>query len=111
MSGRDSKDLERIFDELVACSRLHFANEEQFLDQAGYSGAVAHKQEHEKKIKQILVLQVRFSDAKESAGYLEVLDQLKDWLFVHIESSDKEFMAHLKATGVDSILAAWDEPK
>ena len=111
MSGRDSKVLEQIFDELIACSRLHFANEEQFLDQAGYSGAVAHRQEHEKKIEQILVLQVRFSDAKGSAGYIEVLDQLKEWLFKHIENSDKAFMAHLKTTGVDSILATWDEPK
>jgi hemerythrin-like metal-binding protein len=111
MAGRDSKDLERILNELVAYSRLHFANEEHFLAEAGYSGAAAHKQEHEQKIKQILVLQARFLSAKESADYLEVLDQLKHWLFSHIEHSDKEFVAHLKATGVDSTLATWDEPK
>jgi hemerythrin-like metal-binding protein len=111
MAGRDSKDLERIFDELVACSRLHFANEEHFLTDAGYSGAAAHMQEHEQKVLQILTLQARFSSAKESADYLEVLDLLKYWLFSHIEHSDKEFVAHLKATGVDSILAAWNEPE
>jgi hemerythrin len=54
---------------------------------------------------------VRFQIAKESTDYLEVLDQLKDWLFMHMEHSDKEFVAHLKATGVESILAAWNEPK
>ena len=111
MAGRNSKDLERIFDELVACSRLHFANEEHFLTDAGYSGAAAHMQEHEQKVLQILTLQARFSSAKESADYLEVLDLLKYWLFSHIEHSDKEFVAHLKATGVDSILAAWNEPE
>jgi len=111
MAGRDSKDLERIFDELVACSRLHFANEEHFLTDAGYSGASAHIQEHEQKVLQILTLQARFLGAKESADYLEVLDLLKYWLFTHMERSDKEFVAHLKATGVDSILATWDEPK
>jgi hemerythrin-like metal-binding protein len=111
MAGRDSKDLERVFDELVACSRLHFAHEEHLLAEAGYSGAAAHKQEHDQKVHQILTLQARFLGAKESADYLEVLDLLKYWLFTHMERSDKEFVAHLKATGVDSILATWDEPK
>jgi hypothetical protein len=56
-------------------------------------------------------LQSHFKSAKESADYLEVLDQLKDWLFAHTEGADKEFAGHLKAAGVDSILAAWNEPK
>jgi len=111
MAGRNSKDLERIFDELVASSRLHFAHEEHLLAEAGYSGAAAHRQEHDQKVQQILTLHARFSSAKESADYLEVLDLLKYWLFTHMERSDKEFVAHLKATGVDSILAAWNEPE
>jgi hemerythrin len=110
MAGRDREELERIFDELVENTRLHFAHEERLLAEAGYNGAAAHKQEHEHKIKQVLNLQARFRGANESAADLEVLDQLKDWLFLHLEHSDKEFVAHLKATGVDSILAAWSEP-
>jgi hemerythrin-like metal-binding protein len=110
MAGRDREELERIFDELVDDTRLHFSHEEQLLAEAGYSGAAAHKQEHEQKIKQVLGLQARFRSSNESAADLEVLDQLKDWLFLHMEHSDKEFVAHLKATGVDSILAAWNEP-
>jgi hemerythrin len=110
MAGRDSKALERIFDELVAYSRVHFAHEERILTEAGYSGAATHKTEHEQKVAQILKLQARFLGARVSAEYLEVLDQLKDWLFMHMEHSDKEFVAHIKATGVDSILATWNEP-
>ena len=111
MAGRDSKELNHIFDELVAYTRVHFAHEERILAEAGYSGAAAHKQEHEKKVENVLKLQARFQGARESADYLEVLDQLKEWLFTHMESSDKEFVAHLKASGVDSILAGWHEPK
>jgi hemerythrin len=111
MAGRNSKDLERIFNELVAYSRVHFAHEERILAEAGYSGAEAHKLEHEQKIKLLLTLHARFQMAKESADYLEILDQLKKWLFTHMERSDKEFVAHLKATGVESILAGWNEPK
>jgi hemerythrin len=111
MAGRDSKALEHIFDELIACSRVHFAHEERILAEAGYSGAEAHKKEHEQKINLLLTLQARFQIAKESADYLEVLDMLKNWLFTHMESSDKKFVAHLKASGIDSILAGWTEPK
>jgi hemerythrin-like metal-binding protein len=111
MAGRDSKALEHIFDELIACARVHFANEERLLDETGYSGAAEHKQDHEQKIKLLLTLQARFQIAKESADYLEVLDQLKEWLFAHTKGIDKEFVAHLKASGVDSILATWHEPK
>jgi len=111
MAGRDSKDLERIFDELIAYSRVHFAHEERILAEAGYSGAAAHKQEHEQKIKLLLTLQALFQIAKESADYLDIMDQLKEWLFMHMERSDKQFVAHLKATGVDAILAGWDEPE
>ena len=111
MAGRDSKDLERIFDELIASARVHFAQEERILAEAGYSGAEAHKLEHEQKIKLLLTLQVLFQIAKESADYLDILDQLKEWLFTHMERSDKQFVTHLKATGVEAILAGWDEPE
>ena len=54
MAGRDSKDLDHIFDELIAYARVHFAQEERILAEAGYSGAEAHKLEHEQKIKLLL---------------------------------------------------------
>jgi hemerythrin len=111
MVGCDSKELARIFDELIAYSRVHFAHEERILAEAGYSGAEEHKQEHEQKIKLLLTWHALFQVAKESADFLDILDQLKEWLFTHMEHSDKEFVAHLKATGVDSILATWNEPK
>ncbi|MGO9318154.1 MAG: bacteriohemerythrin [Terracidiphilus sp.] len=109
MAGRAIDALERIFDELVAYTRIHFANEERLLAEAGYSGAAAHKQEHEHKIEQVLIMQARFISSKESADYIEILDQLKNWLFKHMENSDKEFVRHLKTSGVDSILAKWNE--
>ena len=68
MTGCARESLERIFDELVAYSRLHFAHEEQFLVEAGYSGAAAHKQEHEHKIEQVIVMQARFRSRTELAG-------------------------------------------
>jgi len=111
MAGRDSKALEHIFDELVAYSRLHFAHEEQLLAEAGYGGATAHKKEHEQTLDRVMILQARFQCATESADYLEVLDQLKDWLFKHTQGANMAFVEHLKATEVEPIMAGWKEPE
>lgn len=111
MTGCARESLERIFDEIVAYSRLHFAHEEHFLDEAGYSGAAAHKREHDHKIDQVRILQAYFTGGTTLADDLEVLDQLKDWLVNHIQHSDQAFVSHLKATGVDSILAGLNKPE
>ena len=109
MTGCARERLEHIFDEIVADSRTHFDHEERFLDKAGYSGAGAHKHEHGHKIQQVLVMQARFMTGATFADDLEVLNQLRDWLVNHIQDSDQKFVAHLKAAGVDSILAKWNE--
>jgi hemerythrin len=111
LHGRAKEALEGIFEELVAYTRIHFAHEEQLLAVAGSSGAETHKQKHDHEFERILDLQVHFRSATESAAYLEVLDQLKDWLFAHAASIDKDSVASLKTTGVDSILAGWKEPE
>src|ERR1039457_6723893 len=109
MTGCAREPLDRIFDEIVAYSRTHFSNEERLLEEAGYSGAAAHKHEHSHKIDLVRMMQARFSRGATLADDLEVLNQLRDWLVNHIQDSDQEFVAHLKAAGVDSILAKWNE--
>jgi hemerythrin len=111
LDGRAKEALEGIFEELVAYTRIHFAHEEQLLSEAGSSGAETYKQKHNHEFERILDLQVHFRSATESAAYFEVLDQLKGWLFAHTKGIDKESVANLKASGVDSILAEWKEPE
>ena len=111
LDGRAKEALEGIFEELVAYTRIHFAHEEQLLSVDGSSGAETHEQKHNQEFERILDLQVHFRSATESAAYYEVLDQLKEWLFAHAAGIDKDSVAHLKASGVDSILAGWKEPE
>ena len=108
MAGSAREQLERIFDEIIGYSRIHFDHEELLLDEAGYSGAAEHKQEHGRKFELIKEMQARFRSAETSADELKVLNELKDWLVGHVQKSDQEFVQHLKATGVDSTLAELD---
>ena len=106
MTGRAKLGLERIFQGLVSYTRVHHAHEEQLLVEAGFQDSVAHKQEHESTIERAVELQMRFNSSEELAAELEVINQLREWLFRHIQGSDQEFVAHLKAKGVDALLAS-----
>jgi hypothetical protein len=48
---------------------------------------------------------MRFKSSEGLANELEVVNQLRDWLSRHIQGSDKEFVAHLKAKEVNALLA------
>jgi hemerythrin len=110
MTGRAKPKLEGVFEELVGYSRIHFAHEEQLLDETGFLGAEEHRQEHDEKIAQLVEMQTRFSNSTELVGDLEVINLLKDWILGHTQCSDQGFVAHLKAQGVDPTLAAWGRP-
>ena len=103
-TGRAKVELERVFEDLVSYARVHHAQEEHLLVETGFQGSAAHKQEHESTIERVVELQMRFKSSEELAVELEVVNQLRDWLFGHIQGSDKEFVAHLKAKGIDELL-------
>ena len=110
MTGRAKPALNQAFEKLVRYTRVHFAHEEHLLAETGYTGATANKQEHDRMVELLRGLQALFGNAKEIAAELEVMHQIKSWLFSHMQSSDQEYVPHLKAKGVDSILAAWNGP-
>ena len=105
MTGRAKPALERGFEDLVRYTRIHHSHEEQLLVETGYPGSAAHKQEHESTIEQAVELQMRFQSSEGLAAEQVVINHLREWLFRHIKGSDKEFVAHLKAKGIDAILA------
>jgi hemerythrin len=105
MTGRAKLELEGVFEDLVSYARVHHAQEEHLLIESGYHGSAAHKQEHESTIERVVELQMRFRNSEELAIELEVVNQLRDWLFSHIQGSDQEFVAHLKAKEVNALLA------
>jgi hemerythrin len=106
LAGRAKPALERIFERLIRYTRVHFAHEEQLLVETGYPDAAIHEQEHDHLMARLRDLQLRFRCVTNVASSLEVVNLLKGWLFSHIQISDQEYVSHLKAKGVESILAA-----
>jgi hemerythrin len=110
VAGQARQELESNFGKLVEFTRLHFSNEERLLEETGYSGTAAHRQEHNRLLDQLMELQARFLSGAEEAKDQDVMNRLRAWLFKHTQGADQDFVSHLKARRVDSNLAAWDEP-
>lgn len=79
--------------------RTHFANEEQLMVRHGYPGYARHKQLHDEFVAKMAGI----TDPDRPGGTvltLDVMDALRDWLVNHIQRVDREYVAHLKAKGV-----------
>jgi hemerythrin-like metal-binding protein len=110
VTGLPKPALETIFEQLVTYTRIHHTNEEKFLAEAGYHSSVMHKQEHEQMLEQLLELQIRFLGSAQLGVEMEILHQLRVWLFKHIQESDQKFAVHLKTINVEAVLAGWKDP-
>ena len=99
-SGHGKDVLGRTLDGLVSYTRFHFTREERMFEETGYADAVAHKKEHDDLTKQVLDVQARYKNDARAMLSLEVMSFLKNWLFHHIEGSDKKYAPHLKAKGI-----------
>jgi len=110
VTGQYKPELEDLFESLVNSTSVHHANEEKFLAEAGYHSFQMHKQEHEQMLEQLMELQIRFISSARLGVEIEVIHQLRTWLFKHIQGSDQQFAPHLKTINVGAILADWKAP-
>lgn len=110
VTGQSKAQLERIFESLVSYTCIHHANEEKFLAEAGYHSSTMHKQEHEQMLEHLLELQIRFINCSQLGVEMEIMQQLRVWLFKHIQGSDQQFAMHLKTINVEAVLAEWKAP-
>jgi hemerythrin len=110
VTGQSKLELEKIFEKLIIYTRIHHVNEEKFLVEAGYHGTSLHKQEHDQMLDRLLELQTRFLGSAQLGVEMEILHQLRGWLFKHIQDSDQKFASHLNTVKVDSAIAGWKTP-
>jgi hemerythrin len=100
LAGMGKKVVGDILDRLVHYTSFHFAREEALFAQTGYSDAAAHKAEHDAMAKWAIQAELDFHQGTLPAPSLEVINRLKDWLFEHINGTDKLYGPHLNAAGI-----------
>ncbi len=75
----------RLYDEMVEYVRFHFRNEERMMEKLEYPDELAHTIAHLSLLDEVMHLRTRFINGEEAP----VLQALKDWVVLHISSSDK----------------------
>ncbi|MFN3918716.1 MAG: bacteriohemerythrin [Methylohalobius sp.] len=86
----DRNAVGKLLDELIDYVVMHFQTEEKLMQEKGYSGYAAHKEEHDKMVATCADLQKKFH-----AGQAEVTQDTArfvcDWLLHHVPKVDRPY--------------------
>lgn len=97
--GKARDILGRIFEDLVAYTKYHFATEERLMQEHAYGEYAAHKAEHDDLTAKALDLQRRWREGTLGIS-IETSEFLRAWLAHHIQGTDKQVGAFLNTKGV-----------
>ena len=93
--GRGNEVIGKVLNNLVIYTKEHFNREEAEMQRIKYPRFLAHKQEHDKLIKEVGELQASFVSGKAMLS-IKVSKFLRDWLVTHIQQTDKQLALALK---------------
>jgi len=95
----DQETVGAILDELVECTREHFATEERMMLEHGYPEYGAHMREHRDLMEQLETVRRRVTGGS-GPVFSAAADFSSDWVMVHVLGSDKKLGAFLNRKNV-----------
>ena len=98
-SRTDKNILKKMLAELVVYTRMHFATEEQLMEQHDYPHHIEHKNEHRLLLQHLEFLLSAVSIGKYPTFFSDY-DISTDWMFMHISGSDKKLGEFLNSQNV-----------
>jgi len=79
----------QLLDELTDYTKVHFSNEEKYMEEIGYEGLEAQKRAHEGFVAKLEELEFEGFDENQQGVLIELMDFLFNWLSYHILKVDK----------------------
>lgn len=89
--------IERVLAQLAQYVSYHFRREEDMMRKAGFPDLADHEMLHEEFSDRVCQLTAQYFTDANLADSRELLDFLSNWLVVHIQSRDPEFVSWVKA--------------
>jgi len=82
-------------DQLIQAVSDHFAHEEQVMDNIGYPGYHAHRQQHLHLLQEVAEFRAQLTAAGTSADALATLRFVKFWVLKHMVQEDSKIGQHV----------------
>lgn len=98
-----SDDIQKILEGLEYYTIVHFAEEEEFMEQIGFDGIEAHRKQHDNfraKIRSFIERVPELSLATQDDMLGEVFEYLQDWWKVHITHEDRKYVEFEQKNGL-----------
>lgn len=94
--GASREVLGEILDELSEYIFEHFEAEESLMQEAGYPGYAAHREQHAGFVKKFISFHAKFRAGEERLE-VDILSYLAGWLVHHISGEDPLYAAHCQS--------------
>lgn len=95
LARKGRAEAEMALEWLVAHSQEHFAAEERLMQAGGYPRCQAHKEEHDRLLRQLGELERKFRQSRSGVAPDMLAFLVRDWLAGHILGMDKEYALSL----------------
>ena len=98
-SGADDRLVYALLDELVEHTNLHFLSEQLLMRLHAYEASESHFLEHERLLGELQQLRHNLATGT-TTGKHGLIEALRGWLLVHIQTADKKLAEYLSARSV-----------
>ena len=89
-NGSSKERLGELIKGLLDYAKIHFSNEEKYMESIGFPGLEKHRKEHESFIRKATEFYDKYQSGKLILS-LEVTNFIKEWITHHIKSEDKQY--------------------
>ncbi len=100
MRGSGHKKVGELMRLLMELARMHFRNEEQLMEQAGFPGLAAHCGEHQRLLRRFEEA-ARHAETGENVPLHAQLCAVSNALLAHFEGMDRDYGPWMNARGLD----------
>ena len=97
--GAGRERVSELLDQLIEFTRMHFASEEQLMEQSSFPGLAEHRAEHQSMLAQMICSAHRLQYG-EGVPLRSLLGSLRDGYTRHIEGLDRQYGPWLNERGV-----------
>jgi len=102
LAAADLKEFTRLFRELLAHTRAHFAAEEELMRRTDFPGRREHVAEHGRVLGEMERFGERLANGKPFFARAYIEDRIPEWFAVHTRTLDYTLAVYLKSKGMDA---------